>query len=40
MLVEHSVATAFELGWQTLTNGELLARAEAEGYDIRLTTDQ
>ena len=39
-LPEHSVDTAFELGWATLRNGELLDRAEAEGYDLLITTDQ
>ncbi len=36
----HQVDTAFELGWQMLENGELLAAAETSGYDIFLTTDQ
>ena len=36
----HAVATAFELGWATLRNGELLDRAEAEGYELLITTDQ
>ncbi len=35
----HQVETAFELGWSTLTNGELLARAEQEGFEIFVTTD-
>lgn len=35
----HQVETAFELGWSTLTNGELLARAEQEGFDVFVTTD-
>ena len=30
----HTVDTAFELGWATLRNGDLLNRAEAEGYDL------
>ena len=28
-LSEHQVETAYELGWSRLTNGELLAKAEA-----------
>ena len=36
----YSVDTAFELGWATLHNGDLLNRAEAEGYDLLITTDQ
>ena len=39
-LSEHSVDTAFELGWSELKNGELLDRAEAESYEVLITTDQ
>ena len=39
-LPEHVVETAFERGWQTLENGELLATAESDGYEILVTTDQ
>ena len=35
----HSVTTAYELGWSTLRNGELLARAE-EQFDVLVTTDR
>ena len=35
----HSVATAHEEGWATLTNGELLAAAEGS-FDAFVTTDQ
>jgi len=35
----HEVITVFELGWSHLTNGELLASAEAS-FDLLLTTDQ
>jgi len=35
----HSVATAHEQGWATLTNGELLAAAES-AFDVLVTTDQ
>jgi len=38
-LLDHEVATVFELGWSDLTNGELLTRAE-QLYDLLLTTDQ
>ncbi|MGZ5483148.1 MAG: DUF5615 family PIN-like protein [Pyrinomonadaceae bacterium] len=38
-LVGHDVITVFELGWSDLTNGELLASAEAS-FDLLLTTDQ
>lgn len=36
----HSVDTLAELGWSTLTNGNLLAAAVREGYDVLVTTDQ
>jgi hypothetical protein len=39
-LVGHSVETAFELGWATLQNGALIAAAEAEGFEVFLTTDK
>ena len=35
----HSVATAFELGWSDLANGELLQQAEAQ-FELLITTDQ
>jgi hypothetical protein len=39
-LPAHSVATAYESGWDTLANGELLRAAEAGGFDVLITTDQ
>lgn len=39
-LSEHDVFTAYELGWQTLRNGDLLARAQIEGFEAIITTDQ
>jgi|ERR1044072_9772248 hypothetical protein len=38
-LYSHTVATAFELGWSHLANGELLAAAE-DSFDLFITTDQ
>jgi hypothetical protein len=35
----HSVKTARQLGWDRLTNGELLRAAEEAGFDVLLTTD-
>ena len=32
--------TAFERGWSAFRNGELLDRAEAEGYELMVTTDR
>lgn len=29
--------TAYERGWSTLANGELIAQAEAAGFDILMT---
>jgi len=39
-LQAHTVVSAFEKGWSELESGELLAAAEAEGFDALLTTDQ
>ena len=36
----HIVVEAIERGWDRLVNGELIAAAEAEGFDILLTTDR
>ncbi len=35
----HNVETAFEKGWSTLLNGELLSKAEAQ-FDLMITTDR
>ena len=40
ILNSHQVETAFERGWSTLTNGELLAMAEQEGFEVFVTTDR
>ncbi len=39
-LYEHSVDTAADKGWDRLINGELIDRAEQEGYEAIITTDQ
>lgn len=39
-LPEHTVRKAKDLGWDTLTNGELLKAAEEAGFEILLTTDK
>jgi len=39
-LVSHQVSTAYDLGWQTLTNGDLLQQAEKNDFDVLVTTDQ
>jgi glutamate racemase len=38
-LFGHQVATAYELGWATLKNGELLRCAEEQGFEVMVTTD-
>jgi predicted nuclease of predicted toxin-antitoxin system len=40
LLSSHQVETVFERGWSTLTNGELLAVAEREGFEVLVTTDK
>ena len=37
---DHAIHSAAQLGWATLSNGELLDRAEAAGYEVLITTDQ
>jgi hypothetical protein len=39
LLPQHEVTTAYERGWSTLSNGELLDAAEKEGYVVLVTTD-
>jgi hypothetical protein len=36
----HIVVEALERGWDRLVNGELIAAAEAAGFDLLLTTDK
>ena len=38
-LTEHTVTTAKDRGWERLTNGDLLATAEAAGFEVLLTAD-
>jgi len=40
IMASHSVDTAYERGWQTLENGQLLDAAEREGDEVFVTTDQ
>ena len=37
---DHSVQNASEIGWSDLDNGYLLDKAEQEGYEVLITTDQ
>jgi hypothetical protein len=36
----HQVSTAYELGWTSIQNGELLLQAEKHGFAVLVTTDQ
>ncbi len=36
----HTVTRARERGWETLTNGDLLAEAERAGFDVFVTGDK
>lgn len=36
----HEVDTVFEKGWDRLTNGDVLAVAILNGYEILISTDQ
>jgi hypothetical protein len=40
LLVGHTIDTAYERGWSTLANGDLLNAAEAAAYEVFITTDQ
>lgn len=37
---DHTVKKAKDLGWDTLTNGELLKAAENAGFDVLVTPDK
>lgn len=40
MLTWHDVSTAYERGWSTLKNGDLLDAAEKERFEVLVTTDK
>ncbi|HBR58655.1 MAG TPA: hypothetical protein DEA22_14500 [Blastocatellia bacterium] len=40
LLPGYSIVTAYERGWQTLENGDLIAIAESDGFEAIITTDQ
>src|SRR5579862_2608091 len=40
LLPDHEVTKAKDLGWDTLSNGDLLAEAERAGFDVLLTADK
>ena len=39
-LPEHSVDRSAERGWELLENWELIRKAEEDGYEVIVTTDQ
>jgi hypothetical protein len=39
-LAGHTVTRAKDLGWDRLLNGALLDAAEAEGFEVLMTTDK
>jgi hypothetical protein len=39
-LSHHEVVLAKDAGWERLVNGQLLAAAEQNGFDLLLTTDK
>ena len=40
LLPGHTVTKAKDRGWDTLSNGDLLAEAERAGFDVLLTADK
>ena len=40
LIGQHAVTEARARGWGQLENGELLTAAEAEGFDVLVTTDR
>jgi hypothetical protein len=38
-LSEHTIATAYEMGWMELDNGQLIQAAEPE-FEVPITTDK
>ena len=39
-LTDHDARTVAQMGWRGTSNGELLRRAEAAGFDARVTADR
>lgn len=39
-LSSHDVSTAYELGWGSLKNGDLLQQAQLHKFEVLVTTDQ
>jgi hypothetical protein len=39
-LISHEITTAYEMGWDKLSNGDLIFEAERNGFELLITTDQ
>jgi hypothetical protein len=39
-LSSHEVSAAVEMGWRGISNGDLLDRAEAEGFQLLIVADK
>ena len=39
-LLSHTIQLAEDLGWDLISNGDLLSAAEAAGFDLMVTADQ
>jgi len=39
-LIGHTIIEARDRGWDTLSNGDLLAEAERAGFDVLITADK
>src|SRR5687768_13319185 len=39
-LIGHEITTAFRAGWSEMANGDLIAAADAAGFEVMVTTDQ
>lgn len=40
LLPEHEVSHAYKMGWAGLVNGQLIAAADREGFDVMITADK
>lgn len=38
-LLDHEVATAYEMGWADLKNGDLLRTAQAASFEVMISAD-
>jgi predicted nuclease of predicted toxin-antitoxin system len=40
LLTDHDVSHTYKMGWAELLNGDLIAMAEGEGFDVMITADK